>query len=564
MPPQPSITPAANGIASNEQVVHKIQSASERLELTVNSSRILTLDQPIPRLVVGNPDILQATPLSPSEVQLFAKKVGASQVNLFTEKGQIYTVDCIVNGDVRQLADLIRTEFPSDNIGVKAIADGHVLLTGFVDRPDHITQIVDIAHTYFPGSSQNDNRVISNIQVVGVQQILLKVKVAEVSRTKLRQLGMDWANIHGSSFAVSSIGDVIANTQAISGMTGSGNDGMRFGIVNGGSKFFGFIEALQQEDLVKILAEPDVATVSGRPAQFRAGGQVPYPSSTSINGVSVSYMDTGVTVDFLPIVLGNGDVRLEVRPVVRELDPTTQIEISPGVFAPGFTERKVDTGVEMKPGQTLALAGLVSKRVIGNKTGFPWIGDLPYIGIPFRREKMQTEDVELLIIVTPELVAATDPCETPQCLPGMHTDVPSDCDMYLKGYIEVPSHGPCGPHGCAMPGQPAVYEGPVPAGGYTMPAEEIPAGSPIPTPAPQSRAPVPGSQQNNTADAPAGVRMAAAPSGTNIGIVPATQPANASNRYNPTSRQTSRTSEASGASPSGSGYIGPVGYDVLN
>ena len=165
--------------------------------------------------------------------------------------------------------------------------------------------------------------MISNIEVVGVQQILLKVKVAEVSRTKLRQLGMDWANIHGSNFVVSSIGDVIANTQAIAGSTGIGNDTIRFGMVNGSTSFFGFIEALQQQDLVKILAEPDVATVSGRPAQFRAGGQVPYPSSTSINGVSVSYMDTGVTVDFLPIVLGNGDIRLEVRPVVRELDKPT-------------------------------------------------------------------------------------------------------------------------------------------------------------------------------------------------------------------------------------------------
>ena len=452
-PPAPTQPTAAQ--SSNDPVVHKIQSATERLELTVNTSRILTLDQPIPRLVVGNPELIQATPLSPTEVQIFAKKVGATQVNLFTEKGQIFSVDCIIYGDVRQLTDLLRTEFPTANISVKAIAEGHVLLTGYVDRSDHIAQIVQLAHTFFPnggGGNATDDRVISNIEVVGVQQILLKVKVAEVSRTKLRKLGMDWANIHGSNFVVSSIGDVIASTQAIAGSAGIGNDTIRFGVVNGTSSFFGFIEALQQQDMVKILAEPDVATVSGRPAQFRAGGQVPYPSSTSINGVSVSYMDTGVTVDFLPIVLGNGNIRLEVRPVVRELDEAVSIELAPGVFAPGFTERKVDTGVEMKPGQTLALAGLVSQRTIASKVGFPWISDLPYFGVPFRRTKNTVEDVELLIMVTPELVAATDCCETPQCMPGMHTDVPNDCELYLKGYFEVPSKGPCGPDGCPASG----------------------------------------------------------------------------------------------------------------
>ncbi len=486
-----AVQPAA--ASSGESLVHKVQAANERMEMTVNSSRILTLDQPIPRMVVGNPELIQATPLSPNEVQVFAKKVGATQVNLFTEKGQIYSVDCIIYGDVRQLADLLKVEFPTANISVKAIAEGHVLLTGFVDRSDHIAQIVQIAHTFFPAGGANaaDDRVISNIEVVGVQQVLLKVKVAEVSRTKLRRLGMDWANIHGASFVVSSIGDVIANTQAISGSAGIGNDTIRFGVVNGSSSFFGFIEALQQQDLVKILAEPDVATVSGRPAQFRAGGQVPYPSSTSINGVSVSYMDTGVTVDFLPIVLGNGDIRLEVRPVVRELDEAVSIQLAPGVFAPGFTERKVDTGVEMKPGQTLALAGLVSQRVIANKTGFPWISDLPYFGVPFRRTKNTVEDVELLIIVTPQLVAATDYCETPPCMPGMHTDVPNDCELYLKGYFEVPSKGPCGPGGCQGPGMlgPAGYElGPSPMMQPGGTYEQIPSGTPTPT-APGCRAP---------------------------------------------------------------------------
>ena len=567
----PVATPPTAAQGSNDPIVHKIQAATERLELTVNTSRILTLDQPIPRLVVGNPELIQATPLSPTEVQIFAKKVGATQVNLFTDKGQIFSVDCIIYGDVRQLTDLLRTEFPTANISVKAIAEGHVLLTGYVDRSDHIAQIVQLAHTFFPNGGGNaaDDRVISNIEVVGVQQILLKVKVAEVSRTKLRKLGMDWANIHGANFVVSSIGDVIASTQAIAGSAGIGNDTIRFGVVNGTSSFFGFIEALQQQDLVKILAEPDVATVSGRPAQFRAGGQVPYPSSTSINGVSVSYMDTGVTVDFLPIVLGNGNIRLEVRPVVRELDEAVSVQLAPGVFAPGFTERKVDTGVEMKPGQTLALAGLISQRTIANKTEFPWIGDLPYFGVPFRRTKNTVEDVELLIIVTPELVAATDCCETPKCLPGMHTDNPNDCELYLKGYFEVPSHGPCGPGGCPAPGMgpgcgPGVYEGgPSPMMNQGGSYEQIPSGQPTPAaPAPSSSSSY-SSEQANASASSRNIRVAQAPAKTNLINSPAT-PANSSNRYNSPQRQDPRASSSPGATGKTPGYIGPVGYDVLN
>jgi pilus assembly protein CpaC len=277
-------------------------------------------------------------------------------------------------------------------------------------------------------------------------------------------------------------------------------------------------------------------------------------------------MDTGVTVDFLPIVLGNGNVRLEVRPVVRELDETVSIQISPGVFAPGFTERKVDTGVEMKPGQTLALAGLVQSRVIANKTGFPWIGDLPYFGVPFRRVKQTTEDVELLIIVTPELVAATDCAETPQCMPGMHTDVPNDCQMYLKGYIEVPTKGPCGPQGCSPTPVmgPGNYEGGqpgmmYPGGSY----ESIPSGAPTPAMPGQTMYNANPNGAANTAYTAPPTRVAEAPV-TGTLIPSAASATNPSNHYNPPRSQVQPASGGTSGAGKSPGYIGPVGYDVFN
>ncbi len=181
---------------------------------------------------------------------------------------------------------------------------------------------------------------------------------------------------------------------------------------------------------MKILSDPTLVTVSGRPAQFKVGGEIPYPANSTLNGVSVAYKDTGITVDFVPIVLGNGNIRLEVRPIDRELDPTQSFEIAPGVESPAFTLRQVDTGVEMKAGQTLAIAGLVQKRLNATKIEIPWIGELPYVGAAFRKVSQKEEEIELLFLVTPEIVQALDPCEVPQCFPGMHTDVPGDCDLY--------------------------------------------------------------------------------------------------------------------------------------
>ena len=140
--------------------------------MTVNSSRILTLDQKIPWAQVNNKDILELTPLSPNEIQVFAKKAGVTSINLKDDQGQIYTIDCVVYGDARELADLLKTEFPAANLRVKQTGSS-VLLTGFVDRADQVSQIIQVAQEYYP-------KVIPNIRVGGVQQILLHCKVAEV------------------------------------------------------------------------------------------------------------------------------------------------------------------------------------------------------------------------------------------------------------------------------------------------------------------------------------------------------------------------------------------------
>ncbi|HOP76937.1 MAG TPA: pilus assembly protein N-terminal domain-containing protein [Thermogutta sp.] len=451
-PPEPS---------SPNQVVRQITGPSQREEMTVNTSRILTLDKRIPQAQVNNPDILDITALSPTQIQIFAKKAGVTQVNLWDEKGNIYTIDVIVFGDARELDLLLKSQFPNCSIKVIPIASG-VLLSGYVDQQEHVSRIIQIAEEYYP-------RVINNLTLGGVHEVLLHVKVMEVSRTKLRALGFDWTQISGQNVIRSSVSGLISAANAANPAAGtaatavtSGGETFFFSVFDGNDAFFGVLEALRQDNLMKVLAEPTLVTVSGRPAFFQVGGEFPIIVPQSLGTVSIEYKRYGTQVDFVPIVLGNGRIRLEVRPRVSEIDSSRSVVIN-STTVPGLRVREVDTGVEMQAGQTLAIAGLVETRVEAQRRGVPVISDLPYIGSAFRRVAERSNDVELLILVTPELVDAMNAEEVPPCGPGTETASPTDWELFMKGYIEVPRCcDPSATNGAVNPaaGQPTPAPGP--------------------------------------------------------------------------------------------------------
>lgn len=428
--------PDPPNLSASGQVVRQVTGPSQREEMTVNTSRILTLDKKIPQAQVNNPDVLDITALSPNQIQIFAKKPGVTQVNLWDEKGNIYTVDVIVFGDARELDLLLKSQFPNCSIKVIPIASG-VLLSGYVDQQEHVSRIIQIAEEYYP-------RVINNLTLGGVHEVLLHVKVMEVSRTKLRSLGFDWTQISGQNVIRSSVSGLISAASAANPAAGtaataltSGGETFFFSVFDGNDAFFGVLDALRQDNLMKVLAEPTLVTVSGRPAFFQVGGEFPIIVPQSLGTVSIEYKRYGTQVDFVPIVLGNGRIRLEVRPRVSEIDSSRSVIIN-STTVPGLRVREVDTGVEMQAGQTLAIAGLVETRVEAQRRGLPIISDVPYIGAAFRRVAERNNDVELLILVTPELVDAMDMNEVPPCGPGTMTDSPNDWELYMKGYIEVP------------------------------------------------------------------------------------------------------------------------------
>jgi pilus assembly protein CpaC len=319
-----------------------------------------------------------------------------------------------------------------------------VVLSGRVDRPEDVSRIVRMAEDYYP-------KVINNIMVGGVQQVLLHVKVMEVSRTKLRALGFDWANFGNTDFVVQSVSGTLGSFTQAGTATGTGGETITFGLIGPNNSFFGFLEALRENNLAKILAEPALVTVSGRPASFNAGGEFPILVPQSLGTIGIEYKEFGTRVDFVPIVLGNGSIRLEVRPQVSELDNANGVTVN-GNRIPGLRTRWVDTAVEMRAGQTLALAGLIQTRIESQNRGIPWLADLPWAGAAFRRVEEQQNEIELVVTVRPELVDALDPHEVPGCLPGDQTTVPTDVELYFRGYIEVPNCCPDGSCGSCQTG----------------------------------------------------------------------------------------------------------------
>ena len=419
-----------NGLASSAsaqpKVIRNITEPSQRLEMTVNTSRILTLDKRVPKMVVNNPELVSVTPISATQVQIAAKKPGVTQVNLWDEDGKVYTVDLMIYGDVRELEMALERLFPESSIKVMRLTNS-LVLEGFIERPEAVGPVIRLAEDYAP-------KIINNITVGGVQQILLKVKVMEVSRTKLRSLGVDWQQASGSNIIRSSVASVSSLAETF-----------RFGVVDGGDSFLAVLDALQQNNAAKVLANPAITAISGRPAKFLVGGELPIPVPSGLNQITIEYKKFGTQLDFLPIALGNGNVRLEVRSEVSEVDDTRSVVIS-GITVPAIKTSFVDTGVEMKAGQTLVLAGLIQTRVDTIERGLPFLSDLPYIGAAFRSVREDVSEVELLVMVTPEFVGGMDPHEVPPCGPGMETVSPTNSQLYWGGHLEVPAGGPCAPN----------------------------------------------------------------------------------------------------------------------
>lgn len=539
----------------NPQPVHfRVSGEAQRLEMVINSTRIITLDYDVPKLMVQNPNILQASPLSPNQIQVSALRPGVTTINIWDENDKAQVITVRIFGDVRELQDELDTLFANAAIRARPL-NSSILLSGHVPSSEDVTRAVEIAREYFP-------RVINHMTVGGVQTVALHVKVLEVSRTKLREFGVDWSVLWENGFLIQSVSGLLTPAGAAVGA-----DTLRLGLSNS-SQVNVVLRLLRQNNLAKLMAEPTLVTISGRPASFNSGGQIPVPIAGGLGTTSVEYREFGTTVDFVPIVLGNGKIRLEVRPTVTEVDESLADQVT---GTPGFRARRVDTGVEMAPGQTLALAGLIQNKVESSNRGIPWLADLPWVGAAFRRVEHRVNEVELLILVTPQIVQPMDPHEVPRCGPGQSTGNPNDVELYWRGYLETPrccldgtcpqcvgaSGGVIGPIGPAMPYE--EIEGESQPGYDTVPPPRSRGNVDPPEP------PRPGS---NSSAARRQQRPAARAARRQTTQPTSVQPAVAI-RFTPQKPQVANNAHKRTAARPNShqikdpGLIGPVGYNLL-
>lgn len=519
-PAPPAAEPAAEAPASGEPVV-RLSGRHEQIKIVERFTKVVALPDRISRVDGFDQEVIDVTALDSRSIRLHAKAPGVTTMTLLDENDQTYSVDVLVVGDVRHLQELLTRLFPTAAIEVVEVRES-VVLRGWVTQPSQITEIVEIAEQFYP-------RVLNQMQVGCVQQVMMKVKVMEVQRSKLRQMGFNFIFSGDDGFATSTVGGLVAIDEiagsSVTLVDGSlSNPSAMFGIFNPTSTFGGFIEALKQENLLKVLAEPNLMTMNGRPANLLAGGEFPILVPNGLGTVGIQYKPFGVRLEAVPLVLSNERVRIELQSEVSDRDLNNSVELQ-GFTVPALTQRRANTQVELNFGETLIIAGLISQSQAGGTSKVPVLGDIPYIGAAFSRKSFQETETELVIMVTPELVAPMTPDQIPPGGPGLFTDTPTDREFYLYNLLEVPSYGPHCEGQCpppvptydpyhpvgeehmmgpgAMMSAPPVPSGPYP--GSSMMAPPTPTVMPPrPTMTPPT-SPAPAATSEPTATAPASV-----------------------------------------------------------
>ena len=403
----------------------EVNESVESLDIISGSARRLKFAYQVPELMVENPEVIQASPVSPNEILVTGLKPGVSSITISDPDKNLQTIAIEVLVDTRKLELAFNNYFPNSQIKVHPLNSG-VILAGHVARADQVANIMKVASDYFP------TNVVNQLQVNGNQNIAIKVEVFEVSRTKLRELGVDWAVFAGRVRSFTSISDILSLSTEGELQT-SNDDTFSFGVLNNDEFFQTVIRALEQNNVAKLLDQPVLVAQNGRPAEFLSGGEIPIQTAAGLGSTQVEFRPFGTKLDMVPIVHGNGELTLEVRAEVSEVAPELA---NNGI--PGFRVRRVNTGVKMRAGHTLALAGDYRELTATESRGIPKLKHSPFFGPLFRSVSDEVNETELVFLITPRFVSDVEASQLPADRPGRLTASPSDRELYVDGYTEVP------------------------------------------------------------------------------------------------------------------------------
>ncbi len=418
------------------------------MTVPINKSQTLRVERAIGKAVIGNDTIADVLPVSLSSVYVLGKGLGSTNLTLFDKKGNlIAVVDVVVGPDSQGLKKKLAELMPTEAIGV-SVSNDTVVLEGTVTSAAAADRAATIAETYAP------KKVLNLMSVGTAQQILLEVRFSEMSRATVRQLGISNFQFGDGAVTGSFNGPVPGSSQNYTA-------GLNF---PGGISFT--LNALEQQGLVRTLAQPNLIALSGESASFLAGGEFPVPAGISQNGqVSVEFKEFGVSLKFTPTLLEDGLINLVVSPEVSQLDRTAGITLS-GLSIPGLKTRRARTTLELRDGQSFAMAGLIQTDFSDTINAIPLLGRLPIIGALFRSTDFNRNETELVIIVTPRIVRPVKAGST-LAMPTDRIQEPSDVDLFLMGKAET--RRPVAPTG-RLPGPQTGVNAPMPATSATTAA----------------------------------------------------------------------------------------------
>jgi len=407
---------------------------SSALNIPMNSAVVVESDVPYTDASIANPGIADISPVTERTLYVLGKTPGRTTLTLFGGDGKLITnVDIQVTPDMREFKERLRQILPGEQIEVRTANDG-IVLSGTVSSIARLDRALDLAKRYAPDR-------VSNLMVVGgTQQVMLKVRFAEMQRNVSKQLsgGLRFSGANGigggGTGGLALGGDIVGGgglKQITTAFTLNSN--AIGGAIFSTSRFQIMLEALESKGVVRTLAEPNLIALSGQEATFLAGGEYPVPSSQDNGAITVVYKPFGVQLNFTPRVVDGDIINLTMKASVSSIDPTNSAVLGDGFKVDAFRKRETSTTVEMRDGESFAIAGLLQDDFRDLNNQVPWLGDVPILGALFRSTEYQRSQSELVIIITPHLVTPTR--GEALALPTDRVRIPTENELFLNGRV---------------------------------------------------------------------------------------------------------------------------------
>lgn len=429
-PAMQEATPAQPPQGAAEQASESSQAAEapQTLHLLVGRSLVITSPTRIKRVSLADPAIAEAIVVSPTQVLVNGKAPGGVSLIIWDEAGQSQDFEVSVDIDILGLSQKIHEVFPAEHVNIETSGTA-VMLSGKISSAEVADKILEVVKNAAPKVTS-----LMEIPPTPVEEISLQVRFAEVNRQAIQQLGVNILRNFGSNMPMSfstqqfappglSTTSSVTTNGSTSTTETTGNifeisDLLNVAIFRPDIDLAVFIKALHENNLLQILAEPNLLTESGKPASFLAGGQFPYPVVQSVTGgggtgaVTIQFKDYGIRLNFTPTVTQDGMIHLKVEPEVSTLDYSNAVTIQ-GFVLPAIATNRVESEMNLKDGQSFAIAGLLDNRAIEQFEKIPWLGDIPILGKLFQSRSVNKTENELLVVVTPHIVHALAPNEVP-------------------------------------------------------------------------------------------------------------------------------------------------------